>query len=240
MSMDTPVFGAIQPPSGSRDDKGKSLKRKPESKPESDSDSDSEPESELVTEEESESKVESDPFWFEKIAAEDLKESDFADRYDKDPYPFHYMCPSFVYMNPAMKNQRQKTKQAVADYLKITEDISPFDAIDVPRDANVCGNNFPKPMDLTDNDATVSLLKRLSQSALDKYSSDNQGIKYEFHKLVKATRCRIPLVTYYITFQATHVHVDPSNCPATTFQAQVQHKISGEALVKSCSIKTSN
>lgn len=215
MSMDT------------RDDKWKSLKRKPESKLESDSDSDSEPESELVTEEESESKVESDPFWFEKIAAEDLKESDFADRYDKDPYP-------------AMKNQRQKTKQAVADYLKITEDISPFDAIDVPRDANVCGNNFPKPMDLTDNDATVSLLKRLSQSALDKYSSDNQGIKYEFHKLVKATRCRIPLVTYYITFQANHVHVDPSNCPATTFQAQVQHKISGEALVKSCSIKTSN
>lgn len=226
-----------------RDDKWKSLKRKPESKLESDSDSDSEPESELVTEEESESKVESDPFWFEKIAAEDLKESDFIDRYDKDPYPFHYICPRFVYTNPAMKKQREKAKQAVADYLEITKDISPFDAIDVPRDANVCGNNFPKPMDLTDNDATVSLLKGLSQSALDKYSSDNQGIKYEFHKLVKATRCRIPLVTYYITFQAkeaTHVHVDPSNCPATTFQAQVQDKISGEALVKSCSIKTSN
>jgi len=43
----------------------------------------------------------------------------------------------------------------VAHYLNITEDISPFDAIDVPADANVCGNNFPKPIDITDDDDAI-------------------------------------------------------------------------------------
>lgn len=98
----------------------------------------------------------------------------------------------------------------------------PFDAIPVPTLANVCGNNFPRPFHITDD--RRSLFIDLSKLALEKYNHDNQGTKYEFVDLVKATKRRIPLTTYYITFEAkdhhTH-HVHPSNFPAITFLAHV-------------------
>lgn len=111
------MFGAIRPPSGSCDDRGKWLKREPEQELEPDSDSEAE--------EESESKVvKLDMSWWESIPVKDLKESDFANRYDDHPFTSHFACPQFVYKNKAMIKEEEDTKNAVDAYLKATKNIS--------------------------------------------------------------------------------------------------------------------
>jgi len=116
------VSGAIQPPPESCDDRGKWPKREAEPEPESESDSDSESESE--PEVESEVKVDLDPLWWERIPLEELKESDFASRYEDDPFPYFFTCPKFVYKNKAMREKEEARKNAVAKYRKEARNIS--------------------------------------------------------------------------------------------------------------------
>ena len=128
--METSVFGAIRPPSGSCDDRGKWLKREPEPEPEPDSDSEAEEESESEAEVESEGEEGSESImkldlsWWESIPVKYLKESDFARRYDDHPCTFHFACPQFVYKNKAMRKEEEDIKNAVAAYLKTTKNIS--------------------------------------------------------------------------------------------------------------------
>jgi hypothetical protein len=123
MSTETLVFGAaIQPPPESCYNRGKWPKREAEREPESDSDSESESESE--SEVESKVKVELDPLWWERIPLEDLKESDFASRYEDDPFPYFFTCPKFVYENKAMRDKEEARKNAVEKYWKEAENIS--------------------------------------------------------------------------------------------------------------------
>jgi hypothetical protein len=100
------------------------LKCEHELEPESESDSESESESESEAESESELKVELDLYWWESIPVKDLKESDFASRYEDHPCTFHFACPQFVYKNKAMRKEEEDTKNAVDAYLKAAKNIS--------------------------------------------------------------------------------------------------------------------
>ncbi|PNX84641.1 digestive organ expansion factor-like protein [Trifolium pratense] len=205
--------------------------------------SESELEHELSEEEEEDSKSESsesesEESWRSK-PIEELMESDFY-RYDDDPAPYHFFCPRFEYKNKAQKKLDGETEKAVAEYVERTRNLSPFDAIPVPPKANKFGNNWAKPTDITNHELHTRLI-HLSNLALAKYNARNdQGARYVFEKLVKATSRFIPISTYYITFEAKDAtHVDTSNCPAIIFQAHVWDRTLSEkpSVVKSCSIK---
>lgn len=118
------MSGAIQPPPESCHDRGKWPKREAEPESESESDSDSESESESEPEVESEVKVDLDPLWWERIPLEELKESDFASRYEDSPFPYFFTCPKFVYENKAMREKEEARKIAVAKYWKEARNIS--------------------------------------------------------------------------------------------------------------------
>ncbi|XP_004502198.1 uncharacterized protein [Cicer arietinum] len=212
--------------------------------------SESESESELVPEQdpelvpeqepESESEPELDPRsdW-ELIPIEKLTVNDLASRYDDDPSPFCFGCPQFVYKNKALLKREEDSEKALAEYLELSCDVSPFDAIPIPplAIADRCGCNFPAPVELTEE---CGLLTDLSNLALEKFNAKNKGSNFVFDELVKAAYSPFP-PTYYITFKANDAaHPQPSNSPATTFQAQVWKKMGREGpyMVKSCSIKT--
>ncbi|XP_058781649.1 uncharacterized protein LOC131655866 [Vicia villosa] len=221
--LDTNLLGVISQPSESCDERGKRPKLEGESEPESDSES----EPEFLDWDHTEK-----PY-------EDLVYDDFAKRFDDYPRPYYFGCSRFIYKNKARIKQEEEEEKAMADYLHLSANLSPFDAIPVPPLANRCGNNFPKPMIIDDD--VRDLLIELSKFSLEKYNGD-QGSKYVFHDLVKACRCRIPHITYFITFEAKDAatHVDPLDSPITTFQAHVWKRFTedGPPVVKSCSIKT--
>ncbi|XP_058755605.1 uncharacterized protein LOC131628806 [Vicia villosa] len=243
--LDTNLLGVVRPPSESCDERGKRPKLEEESEPELESkpESDSEPEPELESKPESDSEPEPEYIdWdYRTIPYEELVYEDFAKRFDDFPRPYFFSCSRFIYMNKAQKKQNEEEEKAVADYLRESANISPFDAIPVPPLANRRANNYPKPMTSYDyrGDRTNRLIE-LSKLSLEKYN-DDQGSNYQFHNFVKACRRRLPLVTYYITFEAKDAatHVDPSNSPITTFQAHVWNRPPevGPPVVQSCSIK---
>ncbi|XP_058766055.1 uncharacterized protein LOC131639589 [Vicia villosa] len=240
--MDTFSLGVIRPPPGSCDERGKRPKsdQDPKTEPESGSSSEPEPESETDSETERELEKERDrAFGWQSIPLEDLEVSDLSSRYEDHPYPFAYSCPKFTYVNKAMRKQEEDGKKALADYRESSRNISPYDVTDVPSFGNICGNNFPRPVTITVDRRQHFV--HLSKLALDKYNHDNEGIKYEFEDVIKATRQFVPLITYYITFQAKTIHDGVENCPAaTTFQARVWDRTPSSELpvVESCSIKT--
>jgi hypothetical protein len=92
-----------------------------EAEEESEAESESEEEEE---ESESESIVKLDLSWWESIPVKELKESDFASRYDDHPCTFYFACPQFVYKNKAMIKEEEDTKNAVDAYLKAAKNIS--------------------------------------------------------------------------------------------------------------------
>ncbi|CAL5203573.1 unnamed protein product [Lathyrus oleraceus] len=252
MSMDTFSLGVIRPPSGICDERGKRLKsdQEPKTEPESESESGSgsepepepepEPESETDSETEREYKKAWDrEFGWQSIPLEDLEASDLSSRFEDHPDPFFYICPKFTYANKAKIKQGEDSKKALADYRERSRNISPFDVTDVPSFGNICGNNFPRPVTITDDRRPHFM--HLSKLALDNYNNhDNQVLKYDFQDVIKATRQPVPLVTYYITFEAKPIHDGVESGPATTFQARVWDRTPSleSPLVESCSIKT--
>ncbi|XP_004502188.1 uncharacterized protein [Cicer arietinum] len=197
---------------------------------------------ELVSEQEpeSESEPELDPRsdW-ELIPIEKLTVNDLASRYDDDPSLFWFSCTQFVYKNKAFLKREEEIEKALAEYLELSRDVSPFDAIPIPplAIADRCGCNFPAPVELTEE---CGLLTDLSNLALEKFNAKNKGSNFVFDELVKAAYSAFP-PTYYITFKANDAaHPQPSDSPATTFQAQVWNMVArkGPYMVKSCSIKT--
>ncbi|KAI5406513.1 hypothetical protein KIW84_053015 [Lathyrus oleraceus] len=231
--FDTNLLGVTRPPPESCDERGKRLKLEEESESESESES----EQEL----ESDSEQKGFPYWdYTTKPYEDLVYEDFSSRFDNNPIPFRFRCSRFYYRNKAQIKKDDEEAKAVAEYLRDSANISPFDAIPVPPLANVSANNFPKPI-TTMNDDARTCLTELSKLSLKTYNND-QGSDYQFHNLVKACRCHTPFITYYITFEAKDAatHVDPFNSPIITFQAQVWKRFTkdGPPIVDSCSIKT--
>ncbi|AES71816.1 hypothetical protein MtrunA17_Chr3g0120981 [Medicago truncatula] len=160
---------------------------------------------------------------------EDLEISDFS-MYDDDIKPFMFMCGRFTYKNKAQIQQDKEIRIARAKHKKLSRNLSPFDAITPPKNANLHFSAIP--ISLTD-DLRLRLTS-LCKFALDKYNAENQGANFVFADIVKTTWR--PGRTYYITFQAQKQE-DPSNIPAIIFQAQVQNKRLGPPVVKSCSMK---
>ncbi|XP_004502168.1 uncharacterized protein [Cicer arietinum] len=198
---------------------------------------------ELVAEQEpeSESEPELDPRadW-ELIPIEKLTVNDLASRYEDDPSLFSFGCPQFVYKNKAFLKREEDIKKARAEYYKLARGVSPFDAIPIPplAFADRCGCNLPSPVELTEQ--RRHLLTHLSNLALEMFNAKNQGSNFVFDELVKAAYSAFP-PTYYITFKANDAdHPQPSDSPATTFQAQLWNMVArkGPYMVKSCSIKT--
>ncbi|KAI5406547.1 hypothetical protein KIW84_053038 [Lathyrus oleraceus] len=180
MSMDTFSLGVIRPPSGICDERGKRLKsdQEPKTEPESESESGSgsepEPESETDSETEREYKKAWDrEFGWQSIPLEDLEASDLSSRFEDHPDPFFYICPKFTYSNKAKIKQGEDSKKALADYRERSRNISPFDVTDFPSFGNICGNNFPRPVTITDDRRPHFM--HLSKLALDNYNNhDNQ------------------------------------------------------------------
>ncbi|XP_058778748.1 uncharacterized protein LOC131652806 [Vicia villosa] len=242
MSMDPFSLGVIRPSPGSCDERGKRLKSdaEPKTEPEAESGSEPEPESESEIDSETEREFEKERdrvFGWQSIPLEDLEVSDLSSRYEDHPYPFSFGCPKFTYVNKAMRKQEEDGKKALADYRESSRNISPYDVTDVPSFGNICGNNFPRPVTIADDHRRPHFI-HLSKLALAEYNHDNQAIKYEFEDVIKATRQFVPLITYYITFQAKPK--DKGDGATTTFQARVWDRTPSleSPVVESCSIKT--
>ncbi|CAK8567044.1 unnamed protein product [Lathyrus sativus] len=242
--MDSLSFGVVRPPPESCDERGKRLKSEHESEDESMSEK-AKVESEDEPESEEETDLESDDESMSEEAKEELEfylnwESKpieyMQEKFDDDPFLRLFSCKNYCYKNKAMIKKEEDSKKAVAEYLDRSRHLSPFDAIPIPPLANVCDNNFPRPIPLTENDRPHFI--QLSNLALDYYNQHNQGLGllYVFEDIVKVTGRHIPLVTRYITFIAKP---RDSMEPATTFQAEVWDRMTslGPPIVKSCSIK---
>ncbi|XP_058781675.1 uncharacterized protein LOC131655893 [Vicia villosa] len=231
--MDNLSLGVIRPPPESST---KRLKSELDSKSglESEDESESNEETDTESDDELESKKAQEELevylTWESKPIEYLQE-----RYDDDPCPRYFACKNFSYRNKAMLKKEEDSKKAVAEYLDKSRHLSPFDAIPIPPMANVCGNNFPGPIPLTENYRPHFI--QLSKLALDYYNHHNQGLNYVFEDIVKVTGRHIPLGTCYITFIAKP---KASIQPATTFQSEVWDRLTslGPPIVKSCSIKT--
>ncbi|XP_058781660.1 uncharacterized protein LOC131655878 [Vicia villosa] len=177
MSTDTVSLGVIRPASGSCDERGKRVKSDQEPEPEPESESGSEPGSEPESETDSETEREFKKAWevafgWQSIPLEDLKVSDLSSRFEDDPHPFSYICPKFTYLNKAKRQQEEDSKKALADYRESSRNISPYDVTDVPSFGNICGNNFPRPVTITEDRRPHFI--HLSKLALDKYNHDNE------------------------------------------------------------------
>ncbi|XP_045803186.1 uncharacterized protein LOC123896829 [Trifolium pratense] len=213
------LFGVIRPPPPPEnlEERGKRPKSEPEAEPE--------PEEKQK------------PKWkprekaaWELKALKDLTLSDFS-MYDEDVEPFMFGCAKFVYKNKAMINQEKEIKDAMADHVKRSRNLSPFDAITPPKVTTKFGICWPAvPLNMTD-DLRLELTP-LCNAALDKFNADNQDTNYVFVDVVKTTWR--PGGVYYITFQAQN---DSPNCPVDTFQARVVKMRTGPHAVTSCSIK---
>ncbi|XP_058753951.1 uncharacterized protein LOC131627134 isoform X2 [Vicia villosa] len=228
MELDTLLPGVTQhPPPESYVEIDKRQKLEPEAEEESESQSNSESESE--------SEWEPEPWSLKRI--EDLVESDFY-MYNDDSNPYLFSCSRFEYKNKAQIKKEEQVEKAVAEYEERSRNLTPFDAIPVPPLANIFGNNWPKPITITDD--VRPLLIHLSNLALEIYNQGTANANYVFNEIVKATSQFIPYGTHYITFEAKDAaHVDPFNSPITTFQAHVWNRRpeEGQPVVKSCSIK---
>ncbi|MCI08347.1 hypothetical protein A2U01_0029423, partial [Trifolium medium] len=148
-------------------------------------------------------------------------------KYDNDPEPHYFACGNFEYENEASKKYNEESDKAVFEYHHMSQGISPFDPIPIPPLANVPGNNFPRELFITKE--RLERFTHLSCLALADYNTKNQlanDNEYEFAELVKAVSKRIPLGTYYITFNAKPKD-STSNCSATTFQAHVVQSVKG-------------
>ncbi|WJX39315.1 hypothetical protein P8452_26869 [Trifolium repens] len=168
--------------------------------------------------------------WLSK-PAKDLKASDFS-MFDDDPEPFMFERGHFVYKNDAFIKQQQEIKVAMAEYRRLSRNLSPFDAIPLPEKKDLSAQI--SPLDMTDERRIK--LTPFCELALNKYNHENQGSNFEFLNIVKTTWS--PGGIYYVTFQARE-REDPSNTSATIFQAHVQ-KLPGDGPLKvfSCAIKT--
>ncbi|XP_004502169.1 uncharacterized protein [Cicer arietinum] len=245
MSMDSLLLPVTQPPPEISDEK--QLKSVPDklselvlepyiasdTESEYESESESESESEVVPEQEQELLPEQDPELvaeqepesesepeldpradWELIPIEKLTVNDLASRYEDDPSLFSFGCPQFVYKNKAFLKREEDIKKARAEYYKLARGVS----VQQRR----------------------HLLTHLSNLALEMFNAKNQGSNFVFDELVKAAYSAFP-PTYYITFKANDAdHPQPSDSPATTFQAQLWNMVArkGPYMVKSCSIKT--
>ncbi|XP_058755613.1 uncharacterized protein LOC131628816 [Vicia villosa] len=158
-------------PSESCDERGKRLKSESELESESESESESELESA------SDSEPEPFPKWdYRTKPFKDLVYEDFSSRYDDHPQPYIFGCARFVYRNKAQIKIDEEEAKALADYLRDSANISPFDAIPVPPLANKCGNNFPRPITTTMTDDCRALLIQLSKLALTKFNDENNQV----------------------------------------------------------------
>ncbi|XP_058781681.1 uncharacterized protein LOC131655904 [Vicia villosa] len=127
--------------------------------------------------------------------------------------------------------REEKIRNAMANYKRRSENLTPFDAIASPAIAHLGGGVSPISIN-----ANRSILTRLSKIALEKYNADNnQDPKFVFDELVKSTLACCSGGMYYITFKAKQC---ASNNPATIFQAKVWNKRPGPPEVMSCAIKT--
>ncbi|XP_058753950.1 uncharacterized protein LOC131627134 isoform X1 [Vicia villosa] len=176
MELDTLLPGVTQhPPPESYVEIDKRQKLEPEAEEESESQSNSESESE--------SEWEPEPWSLKRI--EDLVESDFY-MYNDDSNPYLFSCSRFEYKNKAQIKKEEQVEKAVAEYEERSRNLTPFDAIPVPPLANIFGNNWPKPITITDD--VRPLLIHLSNLALEIYNqvpnvSHSLPIYYSFIKL---------------------------------------------------------
>ncbi|KAK2443066.1 hypothetical protein QL285_014204 [Trifolium repens] len=153
---------------------------------------------------------------------------------EDDPEPFMYMRDRFTYMNKAFIKQEEEIQVAMADYRDRSRNLTPFDAIPLPKISHSLDGIVPLDMD----DNLRIKLTPLCELALNKYSADNQGAKFELANIDKTTWR--PGGMYYITFQAKQGEGEhPSNISTKTFQAHVRRlRRDGPHQVFSCAIKT--
>ncbi|GAU51471.1 hypothetical protein TSUD_331030 [Trifolium subterraneum] len=215
MELDTAKHGVVRPPPESYEEIGKRLKQEPE------------PELNLGPEVE---QTRPPTYDWESKPAEDLKESDFS-MFDDDPEPFMFQRDHFMYQNKAFIKEQQEIRVAMAEYRKLSRNLSRFDAIPLPEKKDLSAKVVP--LDITDE---LRLdLTPLCELALNKYNVEHEGSNFAFLNIVKTTWR--PGGIYYITFQAKE-REDPSNSSVTIFQAHV-HKFPGDGPHKviSCDIK---
>ncbi|CAK8567041.1 unnamed protein product [Lathyrus sativus] len=227
--MDNLSLGVIQPPPESCDEREKPLNLKPESEDESETESEEETDDDESISEKAKEELEFYLNW-ESKPIEYLQE-----KFDDDPFFCVFSCKNYCYKNKAMIKKEEDSKKAVTEYLDKSPNLSPFNAIPIPCLANVCDNNFPRPISLREYNRPHFI--QLCKLALDYYNHHNQGLNYMFEDIVKVTGRRIPFATRYITFIAKLN--DWIQQPAITFQAEVWDKMTslGPPIVKSCSIK---
>jgi len=133
-----------------------------------------EPEPEPKQGQESELETELEPPWdWDLKPFEELVYSDLSSRFDNDPDPCYSACPLLVYKNkikPWSNNKRMQKRQWLSIWRSLVTQlyVSSLLLLIVLQSVviwfwtaqpltNVCGNNFPKPMDITDDDRPFSL-----------------------------------------------------------------------------------
>ncbi|WJX33236.1 hypothetical protein P8452_21458 [Trifolium repens] len=102
---------------------------------------------------------------------------------EDDPEPFMYMRDRFTYMNKAFIKQAEEIQVAMADYRERSRNLTPFDAIPLPKISHALDGIVPLDMD----DNLRIKLTPLCELALNKYSADNQGAKFELANIDKTT-----------------------------------------------------
>lgn len=224
----TCLFGVIRPAADSCDERGKSVKSKPELQPEPELPSELKSEPELPPELKSQPKQREKYEW-ESKRVEDLEMSDFS-MFDDDIEPFMFICARFIYKNKAQIQKDKEIEVAMAEYRECSRNLSVFDAIPVPKISGKCGGVGPLPM----TDDRRLRLTPACHLALDHYNAENQGPNFVFVDVVKTTYR--PGGFYYITFQAQE---EIPNSPVIAFQAEVRiWRTDPPIIIKSCAIKT--